>query len=178
MILVDFYKVIKARRSIRKFTSEPISEDILERILNSARLAPTWANMQGCRYIIVDDKENVNKLKKAINQKWLKTVHLFLVICIQERRSGKNPNGIKYFTVDAAICMEHLILAATNEGLGSCWIGYFNEKDVKNALDIPKRERVIGITPLGYPATKPKEQERKDLGKIVYKNRYGNNWDL
>ena len=142
----------------------------VDRILEAARLAPTWANMQGIHYIVVQNPEKVKELWLAIGQK-AKFVEapMFIVGVIAEKGSGTSPNGLKYFTVDVGICFEHLILAATAEGLGSCWIGWFDEGKIKEILEIPKRYRVVGITPLGYPL-KPKGevQDRKPLEKIVH----------
>ncbi|MHA1194457.1 MAG: nitroreductase family protein, partial [Promethearchaeota archaeon] len=88
---------------------------------------------------------------------------------IKEKGSGTNANGEKYYPVDFGICFEHLILAATAEGLGTCWIGWFDEEKVKEALKIPKTYRVLGLTPLGYPL-KQKEavKERNSLEQIVH----------
>ena len=171
---MDFYEVIEKRRSIRSYTDEMVPFDVLKRIVNAARLAPTWANNQGCRYTIVQDEEVVNKLQNAIGQKWCKSAVQFVVVSIKPRRSGTNPSGLQYFPVDAGICMEHIILAATNEGLGTCWIGHFNEDAVKDAINMPKRSRVVAITPIGYTKKTPKrEQERKKLEEILYLDKFG-----
>jgi len=173
---MEFYEVIKKRRSIRKFKNEKIPDEMLERILESARLAPTWANMQGVRFIIIDNPEQLEKIKDAIGQNWTKSAPYFITVCIEPRKSGKNKNGLEYFMVDAAICMEHIILAATNEGLGTCWIGYFDEDKIKQILNIPKKVRVIALTPIGIPDQEPKTQERKKLEEIVFKNNYEQKW--
>ncbi|MHA1732652.1 MAG: nitroreductase family protein [Promethearchaeota archaeon] len=169
---MDFSEVVKKRRSVRKFTPDPVPEDKLELILEAGRLAPTWANKQGVRFVVVRDPERVRALTDAVGQKWTKNAHTFVVACIKAMGSGKNKNGLEYFPVDAAICMEHVILAATNEGLGTCWIGYFDEKGVQEALEIPKRFRVVAITPLGYPDQDPGPQERLPLEKVVYWDKF------
>ncbi|MHA1341486.1 MAG: nitroreductase family protein [Promethearchaeota archaeon] len=173
---MDFEDVIRKRRSIRRFKENKVPDEIIKDILEAARLAPTWANMQGVRFIVVDEKDKLEELKAAINQRWTKTAPCFIVACIEPRKSGKNKNGLEYFTVDAAICMEHIILAATNKGLGTCWIGYFDEEQTKKILKIPKRTRVIAMTPIGYPDQEPKPQDRKSLEEIAFRNEYGNKW--
>jgi nitroreductase len=143
----------------------------IERILDAARLAPTWANMQGMHYIISQDPEKVNQIWRAVGQKTkFAEAPMFLTGVIAESGSGTNINGLKYYPVDFGICFEHLILAATAEGLATCWIGYFNEEQVKEILEIPKKYRVIGLTPLGYQKGKQKGEisDRKSLEKIVH----------
>jgi len=142
----------------------------IERILDAARLAPTWANMQGMHYIISQDPEKVNQIWRAVGQKTkFAEAPMFLTGVIAESGSGTNINGLKYYPVDFGICFEHLILAATAEGLATCWIGYFNEEQVKEILEIPNKYRVIGLTPLGYPIKEKGEiNDRKPLEKILH----------
>ena len=171
---MDFTDVIKARRSIRRYKPNTVPEDALLRILKAGRLAPTWANMQGVRYVVIKDTEKINAICQAVNQKWLKNIPLLIAVCCSPSESGRNSNNLEYFPVDAAICMEHIILAATNEGLGTCWIGYFDEPKIKETLKIPKRTRVIGLTPLGYPAKEPRPQSRIPLRSLMFLDRYKN----
>ncbi|MFX1453913.1 MAG: nitroreductase family protein [Promethearchaeota archaeon] len=171
---MDFYEVVKSRRSYRVFKVDIPEEEKVERILNAARLAPTWANMQGVHYIVVKEPENVKAVWRAISQgQKFAQAPMFIIAIIKEKGSGMNMNGEKYYGVDVGICLEHLILAATAEGLGSCWIGWFNEGKVREALSIPDDYKVIGITPLGYPV-KAKEDitERKPLSEIVHQERF------
>ena len=168
---MDFYEVVKKRRSYRFYKPDMIpEEDKVERVLNAARLAPTWANMQGLHYIVVQNPEKVKMILKAIDQKdKFSNAPIFIVGIIKETASGINKAGIKYYTLDFGICFEHLILAAAAEGLATCWIGWFNEEKLKNLLNIPKKYKVMGLTPLGYP-NKPKGEvkDRKPINKIVH----------
>jgi len=171
---MDFYEVVKNRRSYRVFKADTPEEDKVERILNAARLAPTWANMQGVHYIVVKEPENVKAVWEAVGQaQKFAQAPMFIVGVISEKGSGMNSNGQKYYGVDVGICFEHLLLASTAEGLGTCWIGWFNESKVKSALGIPEDYKVMGITPLGYPV-KPKGEitERKPLDKIVHYEKF------
>ncbi len=167
---MDFYEVVRNRRSFRTYQPEMPEKEKIERILEAARLAPTWANLQGVHYIVVQAPENVKAVWNAIEQdpKFIETP-MFIVGVISPNGSGTNKSGEKYYAVDFGICFEHLILAAAAEGLATCWIGYFNEEKVKKVLNIPKKYKVMGITPLGYPI-KPKGQvkERKSIEKIVH----------
>ncbi|MEJ2295534.1 MAG: nitroreductase family protein, partial [Candidatus Lokiarchaeota archaeon] len=149
---MDFYEVIKKRRSHRFFTNKAPPDDQITHIIDAARLAPTWANMQGMEYVIVRKPEIVKAVWEAINQKnKFINAPIFIVGIIPESKSGVNHCGEKYYPVDFGICFEHLILAATAEGLATCWIGYFDEMKIKSILDIPRKYRILGLTPLGYP---------------------------
>ncbi|MEJ2248703.1 MAG: nitroreductase family protein [Candidatus Lokiarchaeota archaeon] len=171
---MDFYDVINKRRSYRQFESKTPEADKVERILKAAQKAPTWANFQGVEYIVVKDPENVKALWKAINQKTkFQNAPMFIVGLIDEDNSGKNKNGEKYYPVDFGICFEHLILAATAEGLGTCWIGWFKELKIKEILNIPKRYHVLAISPLGYPKKLKNEvKNRKPIEQIVHYEKF------
>ncbi|TFF84918.1 MAG: nitroreductase [Promethearchaeota archaeon] len=167
---MDFYHVIKNRRSYRSYRDKMPEEEKIIRILNAARLAPTWANFQGVHYIIVRDPENVNKIWKAIGQgKKFESTPMFIIGLISPSDSGKNMNGEEYYAVDFGICFEHLVLASTAEGLGSCWIGWFDEENIKKILEIPDKYKVMGLTALGYPKKQKDEvKERKPLKEILH----------
>jgi nitroreductase len=171
---MDFYEVIKKRRSHRFYKSDMPEKGKIEKILEAARLAPTWANMQGVHYIIVQESEKVQAIWEAIGQrKKFIEAPMFIVGIIAEKGSGMNSNRLKYFPVDFGICFEHLILAATAEGLATCWIGWFNEDKIKSILEIPNEFHVLGVTPLGYSTeTKGEITERKSLNEIVHYEKY------
>lgn len=173
---MEFTNVIQNRRSIRKFTDELISDEILKRILEAGRLAPTWANLQGTRYIVVKNPEKVKAIAEATGQKWALGVPMFIVATISPQHSGKNKNGLEYYMLDLGICFEHIILAITNEGLGGCWMGYFDEQAIKTILSVPNEERVIALTPLGFPNYSLREQIRIPLKEIAFREKFGNEW--
>lgn len=171
---MDFYEVIKNRRSHRFYTTEIPSDDQIERIINAARLAPTWGNRQGMEYVIVKNPELVKAVWEAIGQtEKFVNAPIFIVGIIPESKSGINNSGEKYYPVDFGICFEHLILTATAEGLATCWIGYFDETRIKKILEIPKRYHILGLTPLGYTA-KPKGEVRNrvPLETIIHYDKF------
>jgi nitroreductase len=139
--------------------------------MDAALLAPTWSNKQGVRYIIVEDKEKLEKFENS-GQKWLAKAPMVIIVFITPEDSGTNKNGLEYFPVDAAIALQQLILAATNEGLGTCWIGWFEEDAVKEIVNLPKKARIIGMTPLGYSRYTPRDIERQSYEKTVFRNEY------
>lgn len=149
---MEFINVIELRRSVRSFLEKKVEENKIDYILESARVSPSWANRQCWKFIIVKDKNKILKLSKtSVINRWLRKAPILIVACGDPSMSGNN-NSIDYFIVDVSIAMEHLVLAATDAGLGTCWIGGFNEDKVKELLEIPKRIRVVAMTPLGYPS--------------------------
>jgi len=153
---MEFYETIRRRRSVRKYSDRPVPEEVVTRCLEAARLAPSWRNGQPWRFIVVRDRRTIQRLVRAnwlagaINW-WLKDVPVLVVACAEPKQSGLKGDQ-PYYLVDVAIALEHFILAATAEGLGTCWIGGFNEDKVRKVLGIPSHIRVVAMTPLGYPA--------------------------
>lgn len=169
---MEFMEVVKKRRSIRKYKSVPVPDEYLKTVLEAARLAPSPKNRQCWQYIIVTDQGMKAKIAGEEN-KWLSEAPIIIVACINPEESGRKP-GTDTYMLDIGISLEHLILAATDLGLGTCWIGAFDEKQVKEALGVPDEIRVIAYTPLGYRAeVKDKVFARKPLGDIVFYERYG-----
>ena len=176
---MELSEVIKTRHSVRSFSNKPVEKNKLMKVLESARLAPSWVNKQCWHFIIVKNKMIIQELIQAVSiiNKWMKTAPIIIVGCANPKDSDTRQD-ISYYLVDFAIAMEHLILSATDLGLGTCWIGGFNETKIKKILHIPNSIRVIALTPLGYPAKKPRlgekiaksitqSSQRKSLQEIV-----------
>lgn len=171
---MDFYQVVQGRRSVRKYKSDKVAEDKLERILDAARWAPSGKNVQASRFVVIDDAELKAQLIPACRgQKFIAEADLIIAIAVNEEEVYQNQgNYMSAFPFDGSIAMDHLTLAAYVEGLGTCWIGAFYEDQVKEILNIPDPFRVIGLTPLGYPAKEPKNPGRKPLGELVLYNKW------
>ncbi|WP_027389661.1 nitroreductase family protein [Chrysiogenes arsenatis] len=171
---MDIFEVIKNRRSIRKYTNQPVQQETILQVLEAARLAPSWKNLQCWRYIVIDMptlKEQIlsafpedNPGRKAIVQ-----APVVIVVCANTQESGIE-NGIEYYVADVAVSFQQLCLAATALGLGTCWIGWFDEARIREVLQIPPSIRVVGITPLGYPDQDPKPRGRKAMKEIAMLN--------
>lgn len=173
---MDIFQVIQDRRSIRKFKDTPVEQTKIEQILKAARLAPSWKNMQCWRFLVLTDAEKRASLLEAFpddnpGKKAIAMAPVVMVVCADPGESGIE-NGIEYYIADTAIAFEHLCLAAHALGLGSCWMGWFDEEQVKQALAIPAGIRVIGMTPLGYPDQEPKPRPRKELHEIAFFNQW------
>lgn len=171
---MDIYKVINIRRSIRNYKPDPIPEETLTKILEAARLAPSGKNGQPWRFVIVREAELKEKLVSACKgQAFLAQAPLVIVACGNDAEAYQKQGG--YMTsmiIDVAIALEHLVLAATSEGLGTCWIGAFQEDEVRKILNVPNYLRIIALTPLGYPAESPPPKPRKELKEIIINNRF------
>jgi nitroreductase len=167
-------EIIRRRRSIRKYKDDPIPEDVLFRVLEAARLAPSGKNLQPWKFIIVRDKLLKKKLAEAsIRQYFMAEAPVVIVACgFPDECYSQMGRYMKSWPVDVAIALEHLILQAEEENLGTCWIGAFEEKDVKSILGIPQEVRVLALTPIGYPVEKPPSRRRKTLGEIISYEKY------
>lgn len=149
---MDFMDVVAARKSVRSYMDKPVEEEKLSKVLEAARLAPSWANKQCCRYIVVKDKARIQELAGGLNG-WLKQAPVIVVACADPKDSGER-NSMNYYLVDVGISMQQLVLAATALELGTCWVGAFDEAKIKKGLEIPENVKVVALTPLGYPADK------------------------
>lgn len=166
----DFYQVISSRRSIRKYKSAPVEEEKLNRILEAARLAPSARNLQPWHFIVIRDGKIKNRLQSVYNKEWFYTAPVIICACGEHAVSWTRKDGRNYQDVDLAIAFDHLVLAATAEGLGTCWIGAFEPAPVKEILDLPDGIEPILFTPLGYPDEAPPAKERKPGQEFVHWN--------
>jgi len=161
---LDFMEVVHKRRSVRKYKQDKVSRADIEYVLEAARLAPSWGNRQCWRYIVVTDEAT---RKKIATTDWTAKAPAIIVACGDPTKAG-NKDGKPYYMLDVGISMEHLILAAADRGLGTCWIGgQFDEKTVRDALGVPESHRVVAMAPLGYPDESPLAKERKPLAEMV-----------
>ena len=173
---MDIFQTMRDRRSIRKYKDTPVEMETIQQILDAARLAPSWKNMQCWRFLVLTDPEQRAKTVDAFpddnpGKKAIAEAPVVIVVCADPRESGVE-NGIEYYIADTAIAFEHLCLAAHALGLGTCWMGWYNEEKIKQALGIPVAIRIIGLTPLGYPDQEPKPRPRKTLEEIALFNEW------
>jgi nitroreductase len=166
---MEVLEALKARRSIRKYKSVPIPEDKLQRVLNAARLAPSAANMQPWKYVVVMDEDVKRQLAQACsNMPWITRAPVVIVALANMDVAMAMIGGyMNSAPVDVAISLDHITLAAVSEGLGTCWIGAFREEKVVAALKIPSGFRVVSLMTLGYPEETPGPTGRKHISEIV-----------
>lgn len=172
----NLMEIITHRRSIRSYDSKEIEPEKVDYVLNAFRKAPSAKNLQPWKLIVIKDRHKKNDLAIACNnQGFIAEAPVLLAACAKEEEAyGVMGGYMNSYPIDIAIALEHLILAAAEKGLGTCWIGAFKEKLVKDILGIPENVRVVALTPLGYPgagAETPK-RGRKSISEIVCYEKY------
>ena len=170
---MEFQELIRVRRSIRGYRPETVPADALGRILEAARLAPTAANRQPFHLLVVTEPSIRKRLKEVYDRDWFWTAPMIIVGCVDPAQAWQRSDGFSAAEVDVSIVMDHVILAAANEGLGSCWICNFDEVKAKEILGIPPEVRAIAMTPIGFPAAEPREFQRKALSELIRYERWG-----
>lgn len=166
---MDLMEAIKTRRSIRRFKETPVPESLLKEVLNTARLAPSADNAQPWRIIVIMDADLKLKLISAsYGQKFIAQAPVLLVVCgVPEETFSTIGGYMNAHVIDVAIAVDHMTLAANALGLGTCWVGRFNEDKVREVLEIPEDVRVIAMIPLGYPDEAPEKTPRRNLDDLV-----------
>lgn len=180
---METLEAIKTRRSIRKFTDQPVEPEKLQAVLEAVQQAPSWSNKQCWSLVVVQDQDVRNRIselsfvesffstygyKSNPAQKGLAQAPIVLVACADPQQSG-DLRGEQYFMADLGIATQNLMLAAHDLGLGTVFVGVFDEEQLKGLLGIPLHIRIVGLFPLGYPATEAKGgPPRKPLAEFVH----------
>ncbi|MGC8717790.1 MAG: nitroreductase family protein [bacterium] len=164
---MDVYEAIKTRRSVRAYQEKEVPEDVIKRILEAARLAPSAGNRQQWKFIVVRDSKLREKLIPAVNNQYFVGQAPVIIVAVALEPDRVMSCEVPAYAVDLAIAVDHITLAATAEGLGTCWIGAFSQSEVKRILNIPPHYKVVTLIPLGYPADSPRTKSRKPLEEIV-----------
>ena len=158
---------IRKRNSIRKYEDRPVPEDKLLRILEAARLAPSGRNCQDWKFIVVTDDEKRQKLGRLSGGQYHVHTAPVIIAAVATDPEERMPCGIEASPVNLAIAIDHMTLAAMEEGLGTCWIGAFTQDKVKEVLGVPVKMSIISLLTLGFPAETGRPKSRKKLEEIV-----------
>jgi len=172
---MEFYDVINARYSVRAYRQQAVPEDALERILDAFATAPTTANRQALGLVIIETEGRRDDLKRINSAAWFHSQPpLVLAACSIPAKGWKREDGETFGDVDVAIAMDHLVLAATNEGLGTCWVGAFDYQAAREVLGLPEGVEPVAFTPLGYSADAPRERlrEKRAADELVHRERW------
>ncbi len=176
---MSFAELIAKRYSVRSYKPDPVPDELLNRVLEAARLAPTAANRQPLQIIVIHTAGREAELRRIYHRPWFLEAPLVICVCtLRDQAWVRKHDGKCYADVDAAIVMDHMVLAATELGLGTCWIAAFDPKAAREVLDLPEGVEPCLVTPLGYPADQPAEsfrasKERKPLADLVQYERWG-----
>ncbi|MCK5393028.1 MAG: nitroreductase family protein [Candidatus Omnitrophica bacterium] len=169
---MDFNELIENRESLRDYDpNRPLDEAVLKRILNAGRLAPSAANKQPWRFLVVSSKKMLDKVRPCYNKPWFKDApHILIIVGDRTKSWIRQLDNYNSIETDLTIAMDHIILSAENEGVGACWIAAFDNNFLRQTLALKENECVFSITPLGYSKkghTKIIEKKRKSLDEIV-----------
>jgi nitroreductase len=169
---MTFFELIAARFSVRDFKKIPIEEEKLAQVLNAGRIAPSACNIQPYYFIVITDHEKKELLRPVYNRDWFINAPVIIAVCVDTRAEWKRSDAVPYGTIDAAIAIDHMTLAATEIGLGTCWIGAFNNAEAMSALKLPAYLKLTAFLPLGYPNQAQPHKKRKALEDIVCREEF------
>jgi nitroreductase len=170
---MEFSEVMRQRYSVRAYQSRALPPEALQRVLEAFVLAPTAANRQALGLVVIPTAGRQAELKRIYNAEWFAgQPPVVLCACVMPAKCWSRRDGKNYADVDVAIAMDHLILAATNEGLGTCWIGAFDPAAAREILGLPEDVEPVACTPLGYATDSPQPKRRKKLEQLVHHGRW------
>ena len=172
---MDVFEAIQKRKSIRAYEKTPVPEETVKKILEAARLAPSAVNFQPWHFIVITGSEKRKELSRGVFAKFLAETPVVIVAC------GDTKASPKWCSIDVAIAVENMVLAATAEGLGTCWVGSFDEDQVKALVKIPEEFKVVALLDVGYARGKEGlarkiiglVRKRKTLDEIASFEEYG-----
>jgi len=164
---MEFADLIRLRYSVRAYRPDPVPDDLLARVLEAGRLAPTAANRQPFRLIVIHTAGRRDELRRLYHREWFGAAPLVIGVCAVTSEAWVRRDGVNYAFVDATIVMDHIILATTDAGLGTCWVAAFDPAAARQILGLPDGVEPVAFTPLGYAADTPRAKERKPLAELV-----------
>jgi nitroreductase len=167
---MDVFEVIRDRRSVRKYRPKPVPDEKLEMILEAARLAPSAGNRQPWRFVLVQDAERKKAVATVANNQTFLGDAAIIVVAV-----GDSDVSARWYKKDTMIALEHIVLAATALGYGTCWIGAFDEDAIKHLLKIPAKMKIVALLPIGVPDEKPDARPRKGTSEIFFKEEWQSN---
>lgn len=181
---MDFFDLIYKRESVRGYLDKKVEREKLEKVIEAARVAPSACNAQAWKFIVVDDEDKVKSLGKLVHNTLVGNINRFaltakdFIVLVDDKRNLTSGLGGKfkhkdYTAMDMGIAAEHICLAATELGLGTCMMGWFNEKGIKKLLNIPRNREVLLVIAIGYHDNKePRRKMRKKIEEIMTYNEY------
>jgi len=169
---MEFAELIRSRESIRNYDPDrPVSKEIIEKILEAGRLAPSACNDQPWLFLVIQSATMLESVRACYSRPWFKDApHILVVVGLKDKAWVRGFDGYNSIETDIAIAFTHMVLAAENEGVGTCWIEAYDPKILGKALELDENQVVFGITPLGYPRTgfmKKGNKTRKSMEEIV-----------
>jgi nitroreductase len=165
---MSFIELANTRYSVRTFEDKPVEKEKLLQVLEAARIAPSAVNFQPWHFIVVTDTEMKQKVSEVYPRKWFQDAPVIIIACGDHSKSWKRRDGKDHCDIDMAIAIEHMMLEATDLGLGSCWVCAFDASRCHELLGLPEHLEAVALIPLGYPkGDRPQERNRRELREIV-----------
>lgn len=165
---MNFLDLAERRYSVREYSARPVAEETLKKILQAARLAPSAVNYQPRHFVVITDQGLKEEIAQAYSADWFKKAPVVIVALGDHEQAWQRKDGKDHCDIDVAIAVDHLMLAATSLGLGTCWVCSFDAKRVHSILDLPAHLEAVALIPLGYPAhDQIPKKEREDLAQLV-----------
>ena len=164
---MNFLELAKSRYSCRQYADRVVEKEKLEYVMECVRLAPSAVNRQPWRFRVVEDVEVLRKLWRCYNREWFKSATVCIVASVVHDEEWVRSDGKPHGDIDVAIAVEHLCLAAAEQGLGTCWVCNFDAVLCKDVLAMRENEEALVIIPVGYPDCEPTEKKRKNMNEIV-----------
>ncbi|MEF8846879.1 MAG: nitroreductase family protein [Candidatus Paceibacterota bacterium] len=168
---MDVQQAILKRRSVREYKNQEVPSEKLNKILKAAQMAPSAHNDQPWKFVVVEKEITKEKLAEAAQQSFIATAPV-IIAAVALNPKKEMSCEVPSYAVNLAIAVDHMTLAATELGLGTCWIGAFSQNEVKRILEIPDQYKVVSLLPLGVPADETKSKQRKDLEEIFCKEKF------
>jgi nitroreductase len=169
---MEFQTLVKQRYSVRDYKPDELDSSLLDQVLTAGQFAPTAANRQPFKIIVIHTKRMKGELLKIYNRAWFSEAPIVLCACGIPDQSWVRADGKSYLDVDIAIVMDHVSLAAADIGLGTCWVASFDTSVARDLLRIPPEAEPIILMSLGYPADQKGDKERKPLSEIISYNHW------
>ncbi len=161
------------RRSVRSYLDSPVEREKIDYVLRAACLAPSACNNQPWEFIVIAGEYSHSELAAIYDRPWFISAPVIIAACCDRTVSWRRKDGRDFGDIDVAIALDHLTLAAAEQGLGTCWIGAFDSREAGSLLRLPSTVEPIAFTPLGYPSTLPAAKPRKGPEKVVHWGYYG-----
>lgn len=166
---MNFLELVKARYSARRYAARQVETEKLDYILECARLAPSAVNFQPWRFRVITDRAALQALQQCYKREWLATAPCVVVACVDHEASWhRRSDGKDHADIDVAIAVDHLCLAATEQGLGSCWVCNFDVASCREVLALPETWEPVVLVPLGYPEDTPTEKHRRPMEELCF----------
>jgi len=167
---VEFREVIRKRRSVRAYRPDPVDPSLVQALLEAADMAPTACNRQPFRIYVIPTRGREEELRRLYGRPWFTEAPLVMGIVAFPGEAWVRRDGRNYAVVDATIAFDHLILAATDLGLGTCWVAAFDPAVAQELLHLPEDAEPVAFTPIGYPAEEPPQRPRKGVQGLVVRS--------